>query len=158
MQSDKSLNSSLDGVTIDPNFSAESRHIVGPEKTRNLTISLAHLNTRKIIWDRIKLSQATEKYGLRAINDDKFMTNGQLQPWAMYRSFELMTCRYILHTAAAFDAKLLQLHFAKITSGYILAGMTYDSVPIAFTPHTSDVLKPPIAAIIHNLPAGLHRK
>lgn len=158
VQSDKSLNSSLDGVTIDPNFSAESRHIVGPEKTRNLTISLAHLNTRKIIWDRIKLSQATEKYGLRAINDDKFMTNGQLQPWAMYRSFELMTCRYILHTAAAFDAKLLQLHFAKITSGYILAGMTYDSVPIAFTPHTSDVLKPPIAAIIHNLPAGLHRK
>ena len=157
VQSDKSLNSSLDGVTIDPNFSAESRHIVGPEKTRNLTISLAHLNTRKIIWDRIKLSQATEKYGLRAINDDKFMTDGQPKPWALCRSFEQITCRYILHTKATFDAKLLQLHFAKYPSGYILAGMNYDGGPVTFTLHINEVLKLPEAAVIHDLPIGLRR-
>ena len=158
LHSGKSVNVALDGSTIDPNFVGEARHIVGPEKHRNLSIFLADLTTAMIIWDRIKLSRATERYHLRTINDDKFMTDGLSAPWAIYRSFELMTCRYILHTAAAFDAKLLQLHFAKFTSGYFLAGMTYDNIPLTFTPFTKDVLEPPVAAIIHKRPAGLHRK
>ena len=157
LRSGKSINVSLDGSAIDSNFVATPRDIVGPEKHRNLTISVAHLNTGIIIWDRIRISQATEKYGLRAINDDKFMTDGQPKPWALCRSFEQITCRYILHTKATFDAKLLQLHFAKYPSGYILAGMNYDGGPVAFTLHINEVLKPPEAAVIHDLPIGLRR-
>lgn len=158
LQSDKSLNIRLDGTTIDPDFSAEPRHIVGPEKHKNLIISVADLNTKLIIWGGIKLSQATQRYGLRAIIRDAFMSGGQPKPWAVYRSFEKVTCRYILKTDAAFDAKLLQLHFAKFASDDILVGMTYDSISISFKPLIGEVLKFPVAAIIHALPVGLRRK
>ena len=156
LQIGKSINVSLEGSMIDPNFESKDRRIVGPEKHRNLTISVA-LMSGLVIWNRITVTQATSKFGIRIRNDDKFMSNGQPKPWALYRSFETLTCRYVLHIGSKFDPKFLQLQFAKFPPGYILAGMNYEGRALELTPYVGKILKPPVADIIYDLPLGLSR-